>query len=71
MRGGRREGAGRKSGPKKVPLKALVLPETFRTVDLLAFARDQSRGEILDQLARRAVRKKQPCQTKPVRKPSP
>ena len=36
----------------------MVLPETFRTIDLLAFARRQSRGEIVDQLARRAVRKK-------------
>jgi len=71
MKGGLRAGAGRKSGPPKVMLKALVLPETFRTVDLLAFAKDQSRGEILDQLARRAVRKKQPCTTPKVRRPSP
>jgi hypothetical protein len=38
--------------------------ETFRTIDLLAFAKQQPRGEIVDQLARRAVRKKS-CKTLP------
>ncbi len=58
MRGGKRPGAGRPRGPKKVSVRLLLLPETFRTLDLLAFARSQSRGEIVDQLARRAVRRK-------------
>ena len=58
MRGGPREGAGRKRGPAKVLLRLRVLVETFRTIDLLAFAKQQPRGEIVDQLARRAVRKK-------------
>lgn len=62
MRGGARKGAGRKRGPAKVLLRLRVLKETFRTVDLLAFAKQQSRGEVVDQLARRAVRKK-PCKT--------
>jgi hypothetical protein len=61
MRGGARQGAGRRKGPAKVPLRLRVLPETFRTLDLLAFAKSQSRGEIVDQMARRAVRKKPPC----------
>lgn len=60
MRGGKRPGAGRPPGPQKVSVRLLVLPETFRTLDLLAFARQQPRGEIVDQLARRAVRKKAP-----------
>lgn len=62
MRGGKRTGAGRKRGPNKIPVKLRVLPETFRTLDLLAFAKNQSRGEVVDRLARRAVRK-QPCTT--------
>jgi len=58
MRGGTRPGAGRPAGPQKVSVRLLLLPETFRTIDLLAFAKQQSRGEIVDQLARRPVRKK-------------
>jgi hypothetical protein len=58
MRGGKRPGAGRPTGPPKVSVRLRMLPETFRTLDLLAFAKSQSRGEIVDQLARRAVRKK-------------
>jgi hypothetical protein len=45
-------------------LRLRVLVETFRTIDLLAFAKQQPRGEIVDQLARRAVRKKS-CKTLP------
>jgi hypothetical protein len=58
MRGGSRKGAGRPPGPVKVSLKVHVLPETFRTLDLLAFAKCQTRGEVVDQLARRSVKKK-------------
>ena len=60
MRGGKRPGSGRPPGPQKVSVRLLVLPETFRTIDLLAFAKKQPRGEIVDQLARRAVRRKPP-----------
>jgi hypothetical protein len=41
-----------------VRVAALVLPETWRTLDLLAFASGVPRGEILDRWARRFVRRK-------------
>lgn len=68
MRGGKRHGAGRPKGKTRPPRTLMhlrVLPDTFRTIDLLAFAKGQSRGEIVDQLARRAVRKRPPCPKPP------
>jgi len=48
--GGKRDGAGRK--PKfGVVLKACVMESTKRAIDGLAFKRNRSRGEILDELA--------------------
>lgn len=51
LRGGRREGAGRKAGPEKVRYVAMILPRTSELLDRLAFVLGQPHGQVLDQLA--------------------
>lgn len=51
MRGGKRQGAGRKAGPDKVRLTAFVLPETAQEVNRRAVL-SRSLGEFLDEVFR-------------------
>jgi hypothetical protein len=58
MRGGKRAGAGRKPGPKKVKAQPLVLPSTLAAWTAVAFKKGETLGEVLDRkFAKKSVEK--------------
>lgn len=56
-RGGQRPGTGRPSGPQKVPVKIYVLPTTKTAIEKLAFSKNKTLGEVVDDKFPSAIKK--------------